>query len=229
MNLGDEANIVLGGRQEETMHCPVCETGKTRFLLHAAARCYWRCCVCKATFLDPSQLPGLDEERAYYGLHRNETGDVVYRQFLWRLASPLLERLPAGKSGLDYGCGPCPALSAMLREAGHTMALYDPFFFDDSTVLAKTYDFITCTEVVEHFHRPAEEFRRLGGMLNPDGMLAIMTSFQTEDAHFAAWHYRRDPTHVVFYREQTFRHLARLHGWTCEIPRPNVALLRKRA
>jgi hypothetical protein len=39
--------------------------------------------------------------------------------------------------------------------------------------------------------------------------------------------YRRDPTHVVFYREATFRAIARRHDWSCEIPYPNVALLRK--
>ena len=53
-----------------------------------------------------------------------------------------------------------------------------------------------------------------------------MTSFQTDDAAFANWHYRRDPTQVVFYREETFRHLAAIWGWDCEIPRKDVVLLR---
>jgi hypothetical protein len=41
------------------------------------------------------------------------------------------------------------------------------------------------------------------------------------------WHYRQEPTHVVFYREETFRFLATQRGWECEIPAPNVALMRK--
>ena len=81
--------------------------------------------------------------------------------------------------------------------------------------------------MVEHFHHPADEFRRLQGLLKPGGWLGVMTRFQTDDARFAQWHYRRDPTHVVFYRETTLRWLAQHHGWLCEIPGPNVALLHK--
>lgn len=50
---------------------------------------------------------------------------------------------------------------------------------------------------------------------------------RTEDRLFADWHYRRDPTHVVFYREVTLRDIARRLGWACEIPREDVAILRK--
>ncbi|WP_382321659.1 class I SAM-dependent methyltransferase [Hydrogenophaga sp. UC242_53] len=90
------------------------------------------------------------------------------------------------------------------------------------------HDFITCTEVAEHFHDPAAEFRRLDALLRPGGWLALMTRFQTDDARFAQWHYRRDPTHVVFYREATLRWLARHHGWHCEVPGANVVLMQKR-
>jgi SAM-dependent methyltransferase len=196
---------------------------------HLDARDYWRCPACLATFLDPSQLPDRSVEHAQYRLHRNEVDDAGYRRFLARLATPLLARLPSGLAGLDYGCGPGPALAAMLGEAGHRVALYDPLFRDDASVLARSYDFITCTEVAEHFHRPAEEFDRLDGLLKHGGWLAVMTTFQTDDAAFARWHYRRDPTHVVFYREETFRVIARQRGWRCEIPCANVALLQKAA
>lgn len=95
--------------------------------------------------------------------------DAAYRAFLNRAAGPLLERLPPARQGLDFGCGPGPALAIMLREAGHTVALFDPFFYPDPAVLASAYDFITCTEVAEHFHRPAEEFSKLDALLNPGG------------------------------------------------------------
>ena len=55
----------------------------------------------------------------------------------------------------------------------------------------------------------------------------MMTCFQTEDEHFADWHYRKDPTHVVFYREATFRRIAAERGWHCEVPVKDVALMRK--
>jgi hypothetical protein len=209
------------------MYCPVCAARGSRLFLHVDARDYWRCPACEATFLDPAQLPDREAELAQYQLHRNDLDDEAYRQFLGRLAAPLLKRLAPESCGLDYGCGPGPALAAMLRAAGHPMVIYDPFFFDTPGALSGRYDFITCTEAAEHFHHPAAEFGRLDGLLEPGGWLALMTSFLTDDVPFAKWHYRRDPTHVVFYRPATFHHLARQYGWQCEIPCPNVALLRK--
>lgn len=192
-------------------------------------RNYWRCQHCLATFVDRSQLPHRDVEHTCYRLHRNGINDANYRKFLARLAVPLLERLPASRSGLDYGCGPGPALAAMLNEAGHRMAVYDPLFFNDPGLLDAQYDFITCTEVVEHFHSAFDEFCRFNRMLKPGGWLAVMTAFQSDDAAFASWHYRRDPSHVVFYRETTFRTLAAHHRWRCEFPCADVALMQKPA
>lgn len=196
--------------------------------MHAGQRDYWRCERCKATFLDPQQLPSAESEQQEYQLHQNDVNDDGYRRFLMRVSEPLLQRLQSAQQGLDYGCGPGPALADMLTQAGHQMSLYDPVFQPDTEALQRTYDFITCTEVAEHFHQPAQEFDRLNTLLKPGGWLAIMTSFQTDDSAFANWHYRRDPTHVVFYKEETFYWLASHYGWRCEIPVKNVALLQKR-
>lgn len=182
-----------------------------------------------ATFVDPAQRPIAAAEQAQYALHRNDPDDCRYRGFLARLAEPLLERLPPRQYGLDYGCGPGPALAAMLSEAGHRIALYDPFFQPDPAVLERRYDFITCTEVWEHFHRPAAEFARLHALLEPGGWLGVMTRLQTDDSRFANWHYRRDPTHVVFYRAATLHDIARRFGWACEILAPDTALFRRGA
>jgi SAM-dependent methyltransferase len=199
--------------------------GAAHYFVIVEGHDYWRCTACEATFLDPAQLPSPDLERAHYALHENDPHDARYRQFVSRLAGPLLDRLPARQCGLDYGCGPGPALASLLREAGHDVALYDPLFVPDTCALQRNYDFITCTEVVEHFHAPAAEFARLAALLRPGGLLAIMTCFQTEDARFAEWHYRRDPTHVVFYRAATFHRVAAQHGWNCEIPAKDIVLL----
>jgi SAM-dependent methyltransferase len=115
----------------------------------------------------------------------------------------------------------------MLRERGFDVELFDPYFAPDRSVLSRTYDFIVCCEVIEHFHRPAEEFDRLGAILNPGGILGIMTCFQTDDSAFERWHYLRDPTHVVFYRERTLSFVAGQRGWSADFPARNVALIRK--
>ncbi len=206
--------------------CSLCSSATT-LLAELEGRPYWRCGTCALTQLDSTAWLGADAERAVYQNHENDVDDPGYRRFLSKLADPLLTRLSPGSQGLDYGCGPGPALAAMLQDAGHQVALFDPFFFDAPAALERSYDFITCTETAEHFHRPRSEFARLNALLRPGGWLAVMTCFQTDDARFKSWHYRRDPTHVVFYREQTMRHLADLHGWSCDIPAKDVVLFHK--
>jgi SAM-dependent methyltransferase len=181
------------------------------------------------TFLDPAQRLTAAEEYSRYLTHENNPQDPSYRHFLARVAVPLLERLPPHQRGLDYGCGPGPALAMMLREAGHTVSIFDPFFFPDPAPLNGSYDFITCTEALEHFCQPMEEFQRFQAMLAPGGLLALMTSFLRDDVQFATWRYRRDPTHVVFYREETLDYVAGILGWSCEIVGKDVALMHKPA
>lgn len=207
--------------------CPVCTSATIEPFLTLAGRAYWCCNRCEARFLAPQHFLARDAEHAYYRLHQNEPGDLRYRQFLSKLAQPLLARLPPACNGLDYGCGPGPALAEILREAGHRVALYDPLFAPDRAPLSDSFDFVTCTETAEHFHAPHAEFTRLRALLRPGGWLAVMTCFQTDDARFADWHYRKDPTHVVFYREATFHYLAGIWGWACHIPIKDVALLQR--
>ncbi|AHE97898.1 class I SAM-dependent methyltransferase [Thioalkalivibrio paradoxus] len=222
------AGEVSGGFRSQR-RCPVCLAESSRLFATIGERDYLRCGACEATFLCRDQLPTPEVEIAEYRLHRNRVDDRAYREFLGQLAQPLLARLKPRRHGLDYGCGPAPALAAIFEEAGHRVRLYDPFFHRDPEALERRYDFVTCTEVAEHFHHPAREFDRLAALLRPGGWLAIQTCFQTDDAAFARWNYRRDPTHVVFYRKRSFAAIARRHGWHCEFPARNVALLRNPA
>ena len=61
-------------------------------------------------------------------------------------------------------------------------------------------------------------------LLQKGGTLAIMTRFYGVEAPFAQWWYRRDPTHVCFYCEETMRWIASNRGWCMECPTPHVAL-----
>lgn len=217
---------ILRAPEVRSWACPVCAAPADHFL--SVDGCdYFRCPTCEARFLDPVQRPSRDVEYAHYLHHENEPDDPRYRRFLSKLAQPLMLRLAPASRGLDYGCGPGPALAAMLREAGHDVALFDPFFAPDPAPFSTTYDFVTCTEAAEHFHSPAQEFERLRRLIRPGGWLAIMTCFQFEDARFSSWHYRKDPTHVVFFREETFRYLAGIWGWACEVPVKDVALMQR--
>ena len=115
----------------------------------------------------------------------------------------------------------------MLNSDGFEVDLYDPFFFPNQDIFTKQYDFITCTETVEHFFNPCEEFKTLDKLLLPGGWLGVMTDFITTEDAFDRWYYRRDPTHVVFYSEKTFEVIADQRGWNCEIPSKNIVLFNK--
>jgi 2-polyprenyl-3-methyl-5-hydroxy-6-metoxy-1,4-benzoquinol methylase len=115
----------------------------------------------------------------------------------------------------------------MFAEAGHSMAIYDPFYADNPAVLAGCYDFITASEVVEHLRQPGEELERLFGLLKPGGILGIMTKLVLDRTAFSRWHYKRDPTHVCFFSRSTFAWLARCWQAEMELVDQDVILLSK--
>lgn len=200
-----------------TATCPLCLAAGLEEFAEIAPRRYLHCRACDVVVLDPGQLPPPAEERAEYALHRNHPGDPHYRRHLAQLTDPLTAGLPPGAEGLDFGCGPGPAVSAMLTERGFRMADYDPYFRPDRAVLAASYDFIACTEAAEHFHRPAREFALLARLLRPGGRLGVMTRLRTGAVDFGQWWYTRERSHVTFYSPGTMRWIAARHGWSCRL------------
>jgi hypothetical protein len=207
--------------------CPLCAApAPPEFALREGRR-YLRCSRCSLTFLDPAFRLGPAAERARYETHNNAPDDPGYRAFLARLAVPLLKRLSPGARGLDFGSGPGPTLSGMLSEAGFPTRIWDPFFAPDHSALEERYDFVTCSETAEHFHRPGDEFRRLDGLLRPGGWLGVMTGVLHPEQDFGTWWYVRDPTHVAFYAPATLQWIAERHRWTLEVVAPSVILFQK--
>lgn len=215
----------------QTVHvresCRICALGVAEPRTDTNDRAYLQCARCHGSFVVFHQLPSAKVEREQYELHENDPDDARYRMFVGHLIDPLLEQLEPGMTGLDFGSGDGPAGAAMLSEAGFPVTCYDPFFRPDRRPLERRYDFIVCCEVVEHFHHPRTEFERLDGLLKPGGLLAVMTAMEYSDIEFAAWHYRRDPTHVAFYKPDTMLQLASDLGWEAMLPSRNVVLFRK--
>lgn len=206
--------------------CPLC-AGTPRAFLSDGGRDYLRCGACALTYLSSEQHLDPATERTRYEKHNNSSSDPEYRRFLDRLLLPLVERLKPGAEGLDYGCGPGPTASVMLRERGFSTVDYDPFFFNDGKALLNRYDFIVCTEVLEHLRRPAEDLARLDGLLKPGGLLGAMTGVLEDDAAFAGWWYRKDFTHIAFYRPETLVWIAARFGWSLSRPSRDAALFFK--
>ena len=211
------------------MICNICRSNAASSFNTLDSKTYWSCNVCGCKYLDKLYFIDPVEEEQRYLEHNNSIKDNEYRVFLSRLSDPLKEKISLGSNGVDFGCGTGPALADMLTQDGFKVELYDPFFFSVFVVLSKQYDFITCTETVEHFYDPFKEFNILNDLLKPGGWLGVMTSFLTSDEMFESWYYRRDPTHVSFYCEKTFQVIASQRNWKCEIKSKDVVLLQKKS
>ncbi|RLD93237.1 MAG: methyltransferase, partial [Bacteroidetes bacterium] len=155
--------------------CPLCGNADSYSFFVDKFRHYQRCSGCELVFVPRRYWLSTMAEKATYDLHENSAEDPGYRCFLSRLSTPLVEKLETGQTGLDFGCGPDPALPALLEEQGFWVDLYDPFYYNEPVVFSKAYDFICATEVVEHLQDPGNEFSSLFGMLKPGGWLGIMT------------------------------------------------------
>jgi len=168
------------------------------------------------------------EEKIRYDLHKNSPEDKGYIDFLKRLVEPLSIKLKEGFKGLDFGCGPGPAIDVLLKGKGVSVANYDPFYFPDRNLLKNCYDFIVCTEVIEHFYDPRREFIRFNQLLKREGsFLAVMTREVPAEEKFADWWYHREPSHVCFYSHATFQWLAGWLGLRAEYPKENVVIFSK--
>ncbi len=215
--------------------CPLCSCSEGELFYHDTSKrnrqgsgvTYYCCPQCKLVFMASEHFVSQADEKAVYELHQNDPADIGYRQFLGRLFQPLNERLPPHSSGLDFGSGPGPTLSLMFEEAGHTMAIYDPFYAPDLRPFNHKYDFITATEVVEHLHHPKQELNRLWECLKPNGFLGIMTKRVLDVESFQTWHYKNDPTHVIFFALETFEWLAAQWGAKLEVLDKDIVLFTK--
>lgn len=209
-----------------TACCPLCASHHS-YPLPVAGKRYHRCRQCELVWLDAGDHLDEAAEKAVYDGHDNRVDDPRYRTFLMRAFGEVLARVPLPASGLDFGCGPGPALVAMGREAGYDMVGYDKFYADFPELLTRQYDFITSTEVIEHIAEPRAVLDRLWACLKPGGMLVLQTQRVLGDERFKNWRYRHDPTHIVFFAEASFRVLAARWQAELEFPHADVAVLHK--
>lgn len=201
-------------KHESIQNCPLCAHGATEPFHRDRKRDYFRCPQCDLVFVPPEFHLSPEAEKARYDFHQQSLADSGYRAFLNRLFKPLEKKLSSGAHGLDFGCGRTPTLSVLFEEAGYTCDNYDLHFANDPAVLEKQYGFLTCSETIEHFQRPHEEFARLLQLVKPGGWIGIMTQLRDEAPPFEKWFYKDDATHICFFSHRTFQWL----GETCGLP-----------
>lgn len=202
--------------------CPLCGSDDL-YPLSCKERLYYRCRTCELVHLEPAQRLSEQAEKAVYDDHENTVDDPGYRRFLSRAFDQVRQQQPPPAKGLDFGCGPGPALVEMAREAGYEMSLYDKYYHPDLASLQQQYDFITCTEVVEHLADPLTVLDQLWSLLTPNGLLVLQTKRVLDDDRFRSWHYRNDPTHITFFAETSFRWLAQHWQASVSFPHADVA------
>lgn len=209
------------------MRCPLCYSPALTLFCRDRRRDYLRCRHCALVHVPSHFWLTPDAERAEYDKHENDPNDAGYRRFLSRLSTPLSAMLHERSGGLDFGCGPGPTLSVMLEEAGHRMALYDKFYYRNESVWDTQYDFICATEVVEHLAQPQVVLRYLWSHLQAQGLFGVMTKVVTSQQAFSRWHYKNDPTHIVFFSVESFAWLARFWRAECVQVAADVFILKK--
>jgi len=216
-------------KQENKSNCPLCAHLPECFCSDRN-RDYLRCPHCDLVFVPEKNLLSPAEEKSRYDFHQNDPTDSRYRNFLNRLFQPLEKKLSPGARGLDFGCGPGPTLSLMFEEAGYDCAIYDIYYANDPTVLDEQYDFLTCSETMEHMYRPGQEFERFIELVKPGGWIAIMTQLYDEaPVPFERWHYKDDDTHVCFFSKKSFQTLEKSYGLHLEFHSDSVILFQATA
>ncbi len=209
------------------VQCGLCAGTETVYYTADRYREYVICRTCNLVFVPETYRISGTKEKARYDLHENHPDDPGYRKFLSRLFAPVCSRLAQGASGLDFGCGPGPALAAMFREQGYHVDTYDKFYACNPAVFENKYDFITASEVLEHLHHPGCELERLWGMLKTGGILGIMTKLVHSRQAFEKWHYKNDETHVCFFSKPAFQWLADAWQAPVEFVGNDVVLITK--
>jgi SAM-dependent methyltransferase len=185
-----------------SLKCPLCD-GNAELFFEMPGKEYYQCGQCSGLFLGRACYVSKEDEKRRYEKHNNNIEDPRYQKFVEPIVSKIQETFGREHQGLDFGAGTGPVIAKLLREKGYSVELYDPYFCDDPKTLEKEYDFIVCCEVIEHFHYPAKEFRRLRSLLKPGGVLFCQTALYSKETDFKNWYYKNDQTHVFFYHANT--------------------------
>lgn len=188
------------------MKCPLCQSSQTElvFSKKKTQKDYWDCQSCRLIFMDQSKALSHEEEFAHYQTHNNDIHDPRYQNFVSDITDYIKGHCSPKDLGLDYGAGPGPVIKHVLAPVGHQVEIYDPYFAPNPQALEKKYDYIVSCEVIEHFNNPRDEFKKLSALLKEEATLILKTHIYGDDIHFPSWYYHADPTHICFYRTETF-------------------------
>lgn len=187
-------------------YCPICEVYRDLKLHYRDPKgtLFYFCDGCDFVLRSPEFHLTKEENERRYKLHQNNVFDLGYQNFLKPVVEAVFEFQRPEDVGLDYGCGPGSVIEYLLKQKRFQIQTYDPLFEPVEERLRVRYDYVTCTEVAEHFEYPLQELSKIKNLLKPQGRLYIKTSLTDSVQDFPGWHYHRDPSHVSFFSRRTF-------------------------
>jgi SAM-dependent methyltransferase len=197
---------------ETQIECPLCNAETVEFRRFTKA-VYNRCSNCNAVFKLSTFFPLPTEEKQRYEQHNNDVHDKGYQQFVSPIVQSILNDFLPIHKGLDFGAGPGPVITKLLRDNAYSIVEYDPYFWDYPELLEQTYDYIVCCEVMEHFQKPAVSFQLLYDLLKENGKLYCKTALFSDEIDFDKWYYKNDVTHVFFYTTETIEWIKNHFGF----------------
>ena len=183
-------------------NCPLCNSTSTLFC-EKTKHLFYKCNTCHGIFRPKHTFLTAEEEKAHYEKHNNDVFDERYQNFVSPIVNAILQDFTPEAKGLDFGSGTGPVIAKMLTDKGYQVQNYDLFFANEPSLLNQKYDYISCCEVMEHFHQPYKEFELLKSLLLPKGKLYCKTEVFNNQKPFENWYYKDDFTHVFIYQHKT--------------------------
>ncbi len=186
--------------------CPLCNSTSTLFC-EKPKHLFYKCNTCDGIFRPKDTFLTAEEEKAHYEKHNNDVFDERYQNFVSPIVNAVLQDFSPEAKGLDFGSGTGPVIAKMLTDKGFQVQNYDLFFANEPSLLQEKYDYVSCCEVMEHFHQPYKEFKLLRSLLLPKGKLYCKTEVFNNQKPFENWYYKDDFTHVFIYQTKTLKWL----------------------
>lgn len=213
----------------EKINCPLCFKAQSRKILYHEKlnRDFYQCECCALVFVPRDQLLKKDEEKTRYRFHENQIRSKGYEKFLRRLIEPIVSLHQNEDKGLDYGEGHYPMLREILKDEGFCDVDGYDLYFNPVNLENKKYNFITCSEAIEHFNNPGSEVERISKLLLKGGTFVISTGLLSDDIDLKSWHYITDPTHVNFFSLKTFEWLASSYKFEVIETKNDLVILKK--
>ncbi|TDR25324.1 class I SAM-dependent methyltransferase [Flavobacterium cheniae] len=182
--------------------CPLCNSIATLFC-EKPKHLFYKCNTCDGIFRPKDTFLTAEKEKEHYEKHNNDVFDERYQAFVSPIVNAVLHDFTAEAKGLDFGSGTGPVIAKMLTDKDYQVQNYDLFFANEPSLLKEKYDYVSCCEVMEHFHHPYQEFELLKSLLLPKGKLFCKTEVYNNQTPFENWYYKDDFTHVFIYQPKT--------------------------